>query len=48
MNPESETVATMPPDWLHIESMDLDAQGIARAAQAMSAGAPIRHLRALG
>ena len=32
MNPESETVATMPPDWLHIESMDLDAQGIARRA----------------
>ena len=32
MNPEPETASTTPPDWLHIDSMDLDAQGIARRA----------------
>ncbi len=32
MNPEPETASAAPPDWLHIDSMDLDAQGIARRA----------------
>ena len=32
MNPEPETASATPPDWLHIDSMDLDAQGIARRA----------------
>ena len=32
MNPEPETASTTPLDWLHIDSMDLDAQGIARRA----------------
>lgn len=32
MTTEPEAVTAMPPDWLHVESMDLDAQGIARRA----------------
>ena len=30
MNPEPSSAPELPPDWLHIDSMDLDAQGIAR------------------
>ncbi|MDO5694003.1 MAG: 23S rRNA (uracil(1939)-C(5))-methyltransferase RlmD [Pseudomonadota bacterium] len=30
MNPESSPAPELPADWLHIDSMDLDAQGIAR------------------
>ena len=30
MNPEPSSAPELPPDWLHIDAMDLDAQGIAR------------------
>ena len=30
MNPELSSAPELPPDWLHIDAMDLDAQGIAR------------------